>query len=172
MMKFCPLAVALLLVGLGAAPAPPGKFEFVNLEPQANQKLTDNFGSGTDGNDLGALKTGIRTCAGINFKVGDKLIQLGSKLQKAQRPNKVEGIKVGQKFAKLHVLHSTLYGQGGAPIEEGTRIAEYKVNYDDGTSETIPVAYGEDVRDWWFYPGSQEVTRGKLGWKGETAYCK
>jgi hypothetical protein len=54
MMKFWPLAFALFT--LGAAPAPPGKFEFVSLEPQANQKLTDNFASGTKGNDLGALK--------------------------------------------------------------------------------------------------------------------
>src|SRR5438874_1849182 len=140
MIKF--LLLALTLFPLGAVPAPPGKFEFVNLEPQGNQKLTDNFGSGTNGNDLAALKKGPRTCAGVNFKIGEKAIQLGSKLQKAERPNKVEGIKVEQKFAKLHILHSTLYGQGGAPIEDGTRIADYKVIYDDGTSETIPVVYG------------------------------
>src|SRR5437660_175745 len=116
MMKFWPLALSLF--ALGAAPAPPGKFEFVNLESQGNQKLADNFGSGTNGNDLAALKKGQRTCAGVNFKIGEKVIQLGSKLLKAERPNKVEGIKVDQKFAKLHVLHSTLYGQGGAAIEE------------------------------------------------------
>jgi hypothetical protein len=87
-------------------------------------------------------------------------------------PNKVEGIKVDQKLVKLHILHSTQYGEGGAPIEEGTRVAEYKVNYADGKSEIIPVVYGQDVRDWWFYPGSKEVTRGKVGWKGENEYCK
>jgi hypothetical protein len=170
MMKFWPLAAALF--ALGAAPAPPGKFDFVNLEPQANQKLNDNFGSGTKGNDLGALKKGLRTCAGVNFKIGEQVIQLGSKLHKTKRPDKVEGIKVDQKFVKLHILHSTEYGEGGAVIEPGTRIAEYKIKYDDGTSETIPVVYGEDVRDWWFYPNSKEVTRGKLGWKGENEYCK
>ena len=169
-MKFWPLAFALFT--LGAAPAPPGKFEFVSLEPQANQKLNDNFGSGTKGNDLGALKKGVRTCAAVNFKIGEQVIQLGSKLHKVERPNKVEGIKVGRTFAKLHILHSTEYGEGGAAIEEGTRIAEYKVHYDDGTSETIPVVYGQDVRDWWFYPNSKEVTRGKLGWKGENEYSK
>jgi len=169
-MKLWPLAIA--FVALGAVPAPPEKFEFVNLEPQANQKLSANFGSGADGNDLGALKKGLRTCAGVNFKIGEKVIQLGSKLHKTERPNKAEGIKVEQKFAKLHILHSTEYGEGGAVIEEGTRIAEYKVIYDDKTSETIPVVYGQDVRDWWFYPNSKEVTRGKVGWKGENEYCK
>ena len=170
MKRFWLLAVPLFI--LEAADAPPEKFAFVSLESQGNQKLTDSFGSGTPGNDLAALKKGQRTCAGINFKIEEKVIQLGSKLMKSEKPNKVEGIKVDQTFAKLHILHSTQYGEGGAPIEEGTRVAEYKVNYADGTSEVIPVVYGQDVRDWWFYPNSKEVTRGKVGWKGENEYCK
>jgi hypothetical protein len=170
MMKMWPLAVTLF--ALEAAPAPPEKFRFVSLEPQANQQLTDSFGSGAKGNDLAALKKGQRTCAGVNFKIGEKVIQLGSKLMKSEMPNKVEGIKVDQTFVKLHILHATQYGEGGAAIEEGTRIAEYKVNYADGTNEIIPVVYAQDVRDWWFYPGSKEVTRGKVGWKGENEYSK
>jgi hypothetical protein len=170
MLKLWPLAV--VFVAVGAVPAPPGKFAFVSLEQQGNQKLKDDFGSGTQGNDLAALKKGPCTCAGVNFQIGEKAIQLGSKLLKTERPNKVEGIKVEQKFAKLHILHSTEYGEGGDVIKEGTAIAEYKVHYDDGTNETIPVVYGQDVRDWWFYPNSKEVTRGKVGWKGENEYCK
>jgi hypothetical protein len=168
MRKLWPLTI--IVCTLGAAPA--GKYVFLDLDPTGNQKLKDNFGSGTEGNDLGALKKGLHTCAGINFKVGDKAIQLGSKLLKTERPDKVEGIKVDQKFAKLYILHSTEFGQGGAAIEEGTRIAEYKVIYDDDKSETIPVVYGQDVRDWWFYPDSKEVTRGKVGWKGDNEYSK
>ena len=170
MLKFWPLAVALF--AMEAAAAPPDKFTFVSLDPQANQKLDESLGNGIQGNDLGSLKTGLRTCAAVNFKVGEKFIQLGSKLLKTEKPNKAEGIKVDRKFAKLHILHSTEFGEGGAVIEEGTRIAEYKVNYDDGTSATIPVVYGEDVRDWWFYPNSKEATRGKVGWKGENEYSK
>jgi hypothetical protein len=175
MKKLCTLAAALLFAAfaLGATPAPPGKYEYLNVDEKGNQKLTDSFGSGTEGNDLGALKKGVHTSAGINFQVGEKVIQLGSKLlQKNEKPNKVEGIKVGQSFAKLHILHSTEFGEGGAPIEEGTKIAEYKVLFDDGSSESIPVVYGQDVRDWWFYPQSKEVSRGKVGWKGANEYSK
>ena len=186
MTKHWPLTIALalalvVLVAPEGAPAPPGKFEFVNLEPQANQKLTDNFGSGTDGNDLGALKTGIRTCAGINFKVGEAVIQLNSKFLKEQKPAKVEGIKVGKTFAKLHILHSTGYGRGDGDenqedsltfIRDGATIAEYVVRYEDGKTETIPVVYGEDVRDWWFTDKSKGVTRGKVAWTGDNELAK
>jgi hypothetical protein len=175
MKKFWPIATVLVFAAfaLGATPAPPGKYEHLNLDDKGNQKLTDSFGSGTEGNDLAALKKGPHTCAGINFKVGEKVIQLGSKLLgKNEKPNKVEGIKVGQAFAKLHILHSTEFGEGGAAIEEGTQIAEYKVLFEDGSSESIPVVYGQDVRDWWFYPQSKEVTRGKVGWKGANDYSK
>ena len=53
MTKLLPLTAVLAVLGL--APAPPGKFTFVNLQPHVNQKFTDNFGSGRDGNDLVAV---------------------------------------------------------------------------------------------------------------------
>jgi hypothetical protein len=161
----------LVAFACAATAAPPGKYEYLNLDDNGNQKLKDPFGSETPGNDL-PLKKGLHTCAGINFKVGDKVIELGSKLQKTAKPNKVEGIKVGQTFAKLHILHSTEYGEGGMAVEDGTQIAEYKIIYDDGSSESIPVVYGKDVRDWWFYPQSKEVSRGKVGWKGANEHSK
>jgi hypothetical protein len=170
MIKLWPMAV--VLFALGASPAPPGKFEFINLDPHGNQKLSDSFGSGTQGNDLAGLKKGERTCAAVNFKIGEKVVQLGSKLLSTERPNKTEAIKVDKAFAKLHILHSTEFGEGGAEINPGTTIAEYKVIYEDGSSESIPVVYGEDVRDWWFYPTSKEVSRGKVGWKGANEYSK
>ena len=88
---------------------------------------------------------------------------------------------MGKKFAKLHVLHATGYGRGNSDdgqeddpgvIKDGTRIAEYKVRYDDGTSETIPVVYGQDVRDWWFTEASKGVSRGKVAWKGDNELAK
>jgi len=164
-----------------AVPAPPEKYTFVDLQPQANQKLKDPFGSGRDGNDLASLRTGPRTLLGVNFKVGESVIQLGSKFLKEQKPTKVEGIKVGSTVHKLHILHSTGYGRGNSDegqesdasfIKDGTRIAEYVVRYEDGKTETIPVVYGEDVRDWWFTEYSKGVTRGKVAWKGDNELAK
>jgi hypothetical protein len=178
MTKLLPLTAALCL--LGAAPAPPEKFTFVDLQPYANQKLTDGFGSGVPENNLAGLAKGGQTFAGVNFKLGKSVIQLDSKLLNVKRPTKVEGIKVGKTCAKVHLLHACEYGNGSATgqegdplfVKDGTQIAEYKVRYDDGTSASIPVVYGEDVRDWWFTADSKGVSRGKVAWTGDNDYAK
>ena len=176
MTKLLPLTA--LLAVLGLAPAPPGKFTFVNLQPHVNQKLTDNFGSGRDGNDLVAVGKDGRTFGGANFKLADGVIQLGSQFLGSPKPSKVEGIKVGGMCAKIHIVQSTIYGNGqpvgqegkeGEPgfVADGKTIAEYKVHYEDGSEATIPVVYGEDVRDWWFNQNAKDVSRAKVVWKGE-----
>jgi hypothetical protein len=176
------LTMTLVLWVVGFAPAPPQKFSFVDIGPHTNQKLKDNF-SGSDRNNLAGLLDGGRTFEGVNFKIGDGVIQLASNLLPKQKPTKVEGIKVGQMCAKMHILHATEYGNGqtvGQPAKEGdplfvadgTKIAEYKVVYDDGSTASIPVVYGEDVRDWWFTEKSKGVTRGKVAWKGDNELAK
>lgn len=152
------------------------KTAYVNLQPKANQKLTDNLGSGREGNNLPLLK-GEQTLGEVKFKIEEGFLQLGSKLQAAPKPAKVEGIEVNAKFSKLHILHATGYGNGSKIHEEGmlgdplfvpdmTTIAQYKVNYEDGSSEDIAVVYGEDVRDWFYTEKSKDVTRGKIAWRG------
>lgn len=159
------------------------QLSYVDLQPKANQKLTDNFGSGREGNNLASVPKGEQTLEGLKFKIGDGLIQLGSKLLKAERPNRVDGIPVGKAFAKLHLLHATGYGNGTVIGEEGkagdplfvpdnTLIAEYTIHYEDGDTATIPVVYGKDVRDWWFTDSSKGVTRGKVAWKGDNQLTK
>jgi hypothetical protein len=54
-------------------------------------------------------------------------------------------------------------------VGEGKSIAEYRVHYEDGSQEAIPVIYGEDLRDWW--DGSKTATRAKLGWDAETGWA-
>jgi hypothetical protein len=53
-----------------------------------------------------------------------------------------------------------------ASVTDGTPVAQYTVHYGDGTVETIPVVYGEDVRDWWDIDNSKAVCRGKVAWEG------
>jgi hypothetical protein len=175
-----PLLAVLSLASFAAAP--PGKYQFVDLQPQANHEHKNPLGSGLEGNNL-PLPKGERTCEGVGFKIGESFIQLGSKQLAQQKPNKVEGIKVAKKCEKIHILHGTAYGNGtaddgtgqeGDPIwvKDGTKIAEYKITYDDGKSETIPVVYGEDVRDWWGGEGFKGVSRGKMAWKGDNEATK
>ena len=169
-------ACGALGVGL-AAPAPTDKLHYLDLKPKTNQKLADNLGTGREGNNLKALPAGEQTFAGVKFHVGEGLIQLGSKVLD-KMPDKVEGIPVGRAFAKLHILHAT--GFGGGPnqegsewyVKDGTPIGEYRVNYEGGGSEAIPIVYGEDVRDWFFVEGEKGVTRGKVAWEGDNDRAK
>jgi hypothetical protein len=164
---------------LAAAPAPAAdnKVTFVDLKDQFNHKLSDLMGfSGRAGNYL-TVPTGEQTLAGIKFKVGDGIIQLGSKAWK-DKPEKVEGIKIDRKVAKLHLLHSTLFGGGPNKagdelfVEDDTLIGEYRVHYEDKSSEVIPVVYGKDVRDWWHLKDEKGVSRGKVAWVGDSDLAK
>lgn len=154
-----------------AAAAPQDKdITWLDLQPKANHKLADIFhGGGLEGNHLDELPRGQQKLGGVSFKVGDKLIQLSSTIY-AEVPDKVEGIKVGQTLSKLHILHAT--GYGGAEegnsihVKDGTKIGAYTIHYADKTKETIPIVYGEDVRDWWNSDESKKTERGKVAWEG------
>jgi beta-galactosidase len=87
-------------------------------------------------------------------------MQLGS-TQQPNGPAKIEGIKVGQLFTKLHLLHAT-----GWSTDEDTIIGEYVVTWDDDTSVTIPIRYGKDILDWWYDDLSPEPKEAKIAWKG------
>jgi hypothetical protein len=174
------LAAAAVLAGglaLVAAPAPDQAVTYIDLQPKANQKLKDLFHSNTEGNNLASLPTGEQKLEGVKFKIGEGLIQLGSKVVQ-DRPEKVEGIKVDRTFTTLHILHAT--GYGGGPnqpgtagfVEDDTLIGKYIVNYEDKTKQEIEIVYGKDVRDWFYAEGEADVSRGKVAWKGENERAK
>jgi len=142
------------------------KFSYIDLQAKSNQKLKDSFHGSTEGNTLSEVPTGEQTFEGVKFKIGEGMIQLGSQMV-TDRPDKVEGIKVDKKFTRLHILHATGYS-----TDDDTIIGEYTVNWEDGTSVTIPIVFGKDVRDWWYYEDTPDPTRGKVAWKGSNEYAK
>jgi hypothetical protein len=160
-------AVLALLPFVAAEPAAEKAVTYVDLQPKANQKLKEPFHGSTDANDLAELKEGKQTLEGLKFNIGKSLIQLANENLKDQLPEKVEGIKVDAKFAKLHILQAT-----GHSAEDGTVIAKYVLHYADKSEETIEVVYGKDVRDWWRNDDAKEPTRGKVAWKGSNDSAK
>jgi WD40 repeat protein len=142
---------------------------YVDLQPKANQKLKETFISANnfEDNHLAELKQGKQTLEGFKFNIGEGMIYLANKKLKDKLPEKVEGIKVVAKFAHLHILHATAYRD-----TPDTVIGKYIVRYDDKTTETIDVAYGQDVMDWWNYPGSTPPGRGKVVWTGANDAAK
>jgi hypothetical protein len=58
----------------------------------------------------------------------------------------VNRIKVGRKFDRLHLLHST-----SGRAKEGSLVARLVLHYADGGQAEVPVRYGERVRALWFW---------------------
>jgi hypothetical protein len=141
------------------------KVTYLDLQPQANQKLTEDF-QNVEGSTLKELSQGEQILGSVKFKIGESAILLASTIF-PDPPEKVEGIKVNKAFGKLRILHATSYG---AP--DGTLLGEYRVHYEDDSDDTIPIVYGEDVRNWWNHDNSKEVTRGKVAWTGENDATK
>jgi hypothetical protein len=173
MKHFFALAAASWAFGSALAvsvPADKAKRTYIDLQPRANHKLTEDFSAA--GNNLAELPTGEQTFGGVKFKIGKGFIQLGSKAMD-KMPEAVKGLKVGRAFARLHILHATQFG--GGPNREGsawfvkddTPIGEYRVHYADKSVRTIPIVYGQHVRDWFFVDGEKGVSRGKVAWTGD-----
>lgn len=171
-MKPCVLlAVGFVLAAQLGAEQTKNKFVYIDLKPQTNQKLVDNF-AGDEGNTLASLPTGEQTLEGVKFKIGEGVIQLKSPQFKDEKPERVEGIKIGKTFARLHILHATQFGSRRGVVPEDTLIANYQVQYEDKSTENIPVVYSKDVRNWWWSDEEKEVTRGKIAWRGENDLSK
>jgi hypothetical protein len=166
-MRLIPLLVcSVMALALSTAARAETKFTFIDLQPRANQKLADDLHE-SQGNNLAKVPTGEQKLADVPFKLGEKMIHLKG-AHSPSAPEKVEGIKVGAKFDRLHILHSTGYGNDPA-VGDGTEIGAYVVHYADGATERIPIVYGEDLRDWWVMPDKPAVKRAKVAWEGTNA---
>jgi RNA polymerase sigma factor (sigma-70 family) len=138
------------------------KFTFVDLQPRANQKLSD--GLGDDPNNLARVPQGLQNLQGTWFQIGEGLIRLRGQ-KSPEPPEAVRGIAIDARFDALHFLHSTRFGKA-FEVEDGTEIGFYLVRYTDGSEERIPIIYGDDVRDWWRSSDSSLPSRGRLAWAG------
>jgi hypothetical protein len=171
------LVITALCGMVGLVAAEEKQFTTVDLKDKFTHKLSQKFGNDPREGNFLTIENGEQTLGDIKFKIGEGVIQLGSKAWD-EMPEKVEGIKVDKKFAKLHILHATGYGGGpNVPgtdwyVEDDTEIGEHKIHYEDGSTETIPIVYGKDVRDWWFREDEKEPSRSKVVWKGDNELAK
>ncbi len=120
--------------------------------------------------DLRGLPTGEQVLGGIPFDVrGVVLLENGRRARDyapapGGHPVRVEGIQVGSRLRRLHVLHAAI---AGAPVS--TVVGSYVLNYADGTRQKLEIVYGRDLRDWW-HGGhgdpAAEVTGARVVWTG------
>jgi hypothetical protein len=148
----------------GLVHRPQGKRVFVELAEHANRKLDEDTGS-AEGNHLRELPQGEHAFAGVEFRIGESVIQLAS-TRLPDAPERVEGIPVHRRAITLFVLHASQWCGLQFEVPAGKTIGSYQVHYADGSETTVPIVCGEDVHDWWVHGPEKPVTRGQVVWAG------
>jgi hypothetical protein len=126
------------------------------------------LGIGDFGWDLGAMPVGTVMLSNVNFDVRG-VISLRRVAQNhieamalKMMPTEVTGIKIGQKFHMLHVLHGTSFHEA-----EGTQLGSLIAHYADGSTGEMQIIYGRDLRDWYSLADTkQETDRAVVAWTG------
>lgn len=149
--------------GSAAAPAPKSASTAttLDLDSVGNVAITDYEGVPAGEHELG----------GVVFRIGDSALRVGGR-SFPDFARGVTGIPVGRSFRVARFLHATNgggYQQPGHPKHEfdGVHVGDYVIRYADGTSETIPLRYGHELRDWWNWDKSQATTNADVVWTGE-----
>jgi hypothetical protein len=163
------IVVAAGALALSLRAAAETKLIYLDLQPQGNHRLSEDLHE-TQGNHWGELPQGELKFGESRWKIGEQMIHLHGK-NAPKAPEKVAGIKVGAKFARLHILHSTGYGENPM-MDDGTEVGAYTINYADDTTERVPIIYGEDIRDWWDWPERPNLKRAKVAWTGTNPAAK
>lgn len=137
----------------------------VDLSKHYNAALTEGWHrTGPNepiANDLSAMPRGIQKIAGVEFDVRG-LIQLGSrKLNHPRFPLAARDIKVDQKAARLHFLHST-----GWSAPDGTPVATYVMHMANGKTHEFTVNYGDHVADSVAWQPSPREGNSIVAWTG------
>ncbi len=139
----------------------------IKLKDHVNVKMDENLHSEAyPNNNLKALKAGVQKLGDVTYDIGDGVLQLGSS-SVTGKPEKIEGIKVGRKAAKLHFLQGA-----GYDTEDGKEVGKYVVRYADKTTAEAKIVYGKHVVDWWAYPDKAGPTESKAVWEGENEASK
>ncbi|MGH7867578.1 MAG: hypothetical protein ACREP9_08085, partial [Candidatus Dormibacteraceae bacterium] len=134
----------------------------IDLSDYYNAALSTTWHGGTANNSLDVLPPGLLQLGGTVFDVRG-IVQLSGTEPSARRyPQRILGIKIGQSCTQLHFLQAA-----GWHTSDGTPIGSYIVHFADGRQQTIPIIYGEDVRDW---NGNSDPStiqkRGTVVWSG------
>ncbi len=113
-------------------------------------------------NTLDILPCGLLQFGEVAFDVRGIVQLAGRRLKQAggQYPQEITGIKVAQTCRQLHFLHACGYRS-----PDGTQIGSYVVHYANDFNKSLPIVYGEDLRDWNAEGDrSTEVKRAVLVW--------
>lgn len=154
--------------------APDTPSHLLNLDAVYTGALEGVFrpdGAGSDSDDdLTELPKGIVPLQGTSFDIrGVVQLRLGAFSPDfwqgwLDHPTRVDGIPVGTKFHKLHVLHATV-----GTANPSTVVGTYTLHFTDGSQQELEIVYGRHLRNWW-HGGrgdpEKEASHAALAWVG------
>jgi WD40 repeat protein len=99
--------------------------------------------------DLAGLSAGLQTLGGVLFDARGVLQLSGRASQRegGTYPERVEGIPVGQKCQRLHLL-----GASSWDSPDRAQLGSFVLHYADGQTRTLKILQGEDTANWVFQP--------------------
>ena len=107
--------------------------------------ITQSFTNLPSGKIWGFVPRGAQTLNGIPFLLNGKVEVTG--LDAARHgdflPPRITGIPVGQKAARLQVLHGAAHGH-----KDGVPLAAVVLHYANGETQSLRLAYGLHARNW------------------------
>jgi hypothetical protein len=128
-------------------PIPPRSAEatasMIDLTDLYNAALDKAWHPGSPAHSFASLPAGLQNLDGITFDVRGVVQLAGGHLWREGFPERLSGIRIGQRCQRIHFLHGT-----GWNVAEGSQIGNYVIHYADGKRRFIPILYGQDVSDW------------------------
>ncbi len=90
----------------------------------------------------------------------------GTRYYGYQYPKEVKGIEVNSRASRLYFLHTGAYI---SKDKKGEMVAEYRINYSDGSTSLKKVINRENIADSYGYGSVPQVKDAALAWKGDRA---
>lgn len=156
---------------LSIPPRPPSTPDhLIDLSANYNGSLTEGWtpssAAGTKEGKALVIPLGLDSYGGVDFDVRGVIQLSGERLRTSggNFPEKVEGVVIGMKGKRIHVLHASGWGNG---VERGTEVGSFILKYEDGEEARIPIRRGFDVFDWVAHI-DDEGENARRVWNGKT----
>lgn len=158
--------------GAGAVTPASGSLASISIARHANATARDTArvpgwtGEG-EGQDFSSLRAGVRRLGSLTYRIlssaGGRasVIMLRGPEVTSRLPESVTGIAVGSRAKQLWFLHTTAYPDG-----PDRRVGTYIIRYADGSSEAIPLVYGQNIMAW---TDNRPTLAYQSAWRGQRA---
>ena len=112
------------------------------------------------------LGTGIQTLANVQFDIRGvvELFSINNAQRGKVRPEKVSGIRVGQRCSKLHFLHT-----GECVDWKEQELANLLVHYANGKAMPLPIIANVHLSDEW--GGGSGAKEAEIAWIGTNPFA-